>query len=213
LSRRAPEANRRQRGYALVALLVAVSIMLIAMAVGAPAWKYVTRDAKEEELIFRGGQIADAIGRFQRKNANALPASIDQLVQGRDLRKAYKDPMTKDGEWRLLRQGEAVLPGAAAPGRARGSPAPFGSPTPAPSPSPSLGSGGSLSVGPFVGVASRSTEKGIRLFNGREHYNEWLFVVNGPRVVGRTNVVPQVPGPRQQGIPGGTTPPQVVRPR
>jgi hypothetical protein len=35
------------------------------------------------------------------------------------------------------------------------------------------------------GVASRSTDKGLRIFNGRERYNEWLFVPGQPRVIGR----------------------------
>ena len=200
MPRRTPRTSVREAGYALVALVASMTVALIAMAVAVPTWRHVVQNEREQELIFRGGQIADAIARYQRKNANTLPASIDQLVKGRYLRKAYKDPMTKEGEWRLVRQGEALLPGVPAPGaRPTASPSP-GAPTPRP---PSqLGSGGALSVGPFLGVASRSTDKGLRLFNGRERYNEWLFVVGQPRVVGRQSVVPQVPGTRQQGLPG-----------
>lgn len=203
-----PSPAHAQGGYALVALLAAVTLMLITMGVGVPAWKYVVKNEREQELIFRGGQIADAIGRYQRKNANALPTSIEQLVQGRYLRKAFTDPMTKDGEWRLLRQGEALLPGTAAPGTRPG-PSPSASATPR-GPTPRLGGGAGLSVGPFLGVASRSTDNGLRLFNGRERYSEWLFVVGQPRVVGRQSVTPQVPGPRQQGAPGRPTP---IQPR
>jgi type II secretory pathway pseudopilin PulG len=208
--RRPPRAGGREAGYALVALVASVTVALIAMAVAVPAWRHVVKNEREQELIFRGGQIADAIARYQRKNANALPASLDQLVKGRYLRKAYKDPMTKDGEWRLVRQGEALLPGMAAPGT-RPSPSPSpGSPTPRP---PSgLGSGGTLPMGPFLGVASRSTDKGLRLFNGRERYNEWLFVVGQPRVVGRQSVVPQTPGGRQPAAPGQPVQP-LQRPR
>ena len=207
---RPPHTGRRDVGYALVALIASMTVALIAMAVAVPTWRHVVQNEREEELIFRGGQIADSIARYQRKNANAMPTSIDQLVKGRYLRKAYKDPMTKDGEWRLVRQGEAILPGVAAPGSR-----PTASPSPSPSPTPrstsGLGSGGTLSFGPFLGVASRSTDKGLRLFNGRERYNEWLFVVGGPRVVGRQSVTPQAPAVRQQGAPG--QPVQPLRPR
>lgn len=215
MPRRSARAGASDSGYALVALVATLTVALIAMAVAVPTWQHVVKNEREQELIFRGGQIADAIARFQRKNANALPSSIEQLVKGRFLRKAYKDPMTKDGEWRLVRQGEAILPGVAAPGMAAPGSRPAASPSPSPSPTPrsssGLGSGGTFPVGPFLGVASRSTDRGLRLFNGRERYNEWLFVVNGPRVVGRQSVVPQAPGLRQQTAPG--QPGQTIRPR
>jgi len=210
MPRRTPRTSVREAGYALVALVASMTVALIAMAVAVPTWRHVVQNEREQELIFRGGQIADAIARYQRKNANTLPASIDQLVKGRYLRKAYKDPMTKNGEWRLVRQGEAILPGVAAPGTR---PAASPSPSPTPRPSSGLGSGGTLSVGPFLGVASRSTDKGLRLFNGRERYNEWLFVVGGPRVVGRQSVGPQAPGIRQQGLPGQPVQPLQPQPR
>ena len=96
--------DQREAGYSLVAVMAAITIMSIASAAALPAWKYVMQNEREEELIFRGGQIADAIRRFQTKNGNALPASMDVLVKGKFLRKPFKDPMSKTGEWRLLRQ-------------------------------------------------------------------------------------------------------------
>jgi len=219
-----PEGRGRQRGYSLVALMAAITLMSIAIAVALPTWKYVIQNEREEELIFRGGQIADAIRRYQTKNGNALPASMDVLVKGKFLRKAYKDPMTKDGEWRLIRQGE-TLGGAAGAARAPGS-SPSASPSPTsslrPSPSPSPGgmvgarAGFALggSVGVFVGVATKATGKSIRLYNNRDQYDQWWFIAGQPRVVGRTVVSPQQTGPGQgqpQGRPGGT--PQQTGPR
>ena len=74
--------------------------MLVLLSAAAPSWRYLVRNDKEEELLFRGGEIADAIARYQRRNGNALPASLDVLVKRHYLRRAYKDPMTKDGKWR-----------------------------------------------------------------------------------------------------------------
>lgn len=190
--------RRAERGYALAALLATVTMMMVAMAAAVPSWKYVVKNDREEELIFRGGQIADAIRRFQAKNGNALPGSLDVLVRGKYLRKAYADPMTKDGKWRLVRQGEG-LPASG--------PRPPGSPSPSPSPSASPRPGAPLgatapgsSVGAIAGVASFSTEKSLRLFNNRERYSEWFFVAGQPRIVGRTVLAgpQQVPGPRGQ---------------
>ena len=104
-------------GYTLVMLMASVTIMLIMMAAAVPSWRYVMKNDAEEELIFRGGEIADAIARYQQRNGNALPPSLEVLVKGKFLRREYKDPMTKHGKWRLIRQGEglgAVRPPAGA---------------------------------------------------------------------------------------------------
>lgn len=207
----------RGRGYALVALLCAVTVMSVAMAAAVPAWKWVVKNDKEEELIFRGRQIQEGIRRFQAKNGNALPVSMEVLVKGKFLRKAYKDPMTKDGAWRLIRQGEA-MPGVTRP-TLPGAP----SPSPSASPSPGLpGTGGGLggpgrtTVGAFVGVASFNKEKSLRLVNNRDHYNEWFFVAGQPIVVGRTLISGQLAQPGRPGAPGQPPgqprPPGAVRP-
>ena len=64
-----------------MALLAAVAIMLILMPRRGPYWRYLMKNDAEEELLFRGGEIADAIARYQRKNGNALPASLEVLVK------------------------------------------------------------------------------------------------------------------------------------
>jgi type II secretory pathway pseudopilin PulG len=198
------DRRRAQAGYSMVALIAAVAIMLIMLGAAMPSWRYVMRNDAEEELLSRGGQIADAIARYQRRNGNALPPSLEVLVQQRFLRHPYKDPMTKQGRWRLLRPGDvapAGTPGAAgAPGTAA---RPGGTTGPAPtttttSTRPSAFSQPGQAIGGFVGVASTSTEKSLRIFNGKTRYNEWLFVAGQPRVIGRQGP----PGPR----PGSAQP-------
>lgn len=183
--------TRGQAGFSLVGLVASVTIMLIFMAALTPGWKYILANDREEELLFRGISIARAIEQFQKKNGNALPPSLEALVQGKHLRKLYKDPMTKGGKWRFVRQGETVVGAAPIPG---GSPSPGASPTPTPSPSPGLpGSPASQSIGVVAGVATTNTGKSYRIFNGRSRYNEWLFVAGQPRVIGRPTAV----GPAQ----------------
>ena len=219
-----------EAGYTMVALMATLVIASVLMAAAVPTWKYQMKDSNEQELIARGGEIADAIQRYQRKNGNALPPSLEVLVKGKYLRHAYKDPMKKDGKWRFLRPGEAV--GATAPATTRpglpGSSSPGGSPSPSPAgpgaPGNQVGTtpnsvgtiGGTLGV--IQGVASTSDETGLRIFNGRTKYNEWLFLPGQPRVVGRPLGVVQ-PGGLSPGPvgPGGitptpsTTPPAVSR--
>jgi hypothetical protein len=164
------------------------------MTVAMPVWKQMVQREKEEELIFRGTQYVHAIALFQRKTANAYPPNIDVLVRDRYLRRKYKDPITNDdflpvsvgagpGGVGAGQQGAPAAPGA---GRGQtGSPAPGGglqtsSPqagggrqgsTPTPFGAPSAGT-----IGGISGVASKSKEKSIRIYNGRTHYNEWAFV-------------------------------------
>jgi type II secretory pathway pseudopilin PulG len=174
-------ARRGEAGYSLVALLAAVAVMMIMLGAAVPSWRYVMRNDAEEELIFRGGEIADAIARYQRKNGNALPPSLEVLVKGKYLRRAYKDPMTKHGRWRFIRPGEAVGPAPGSPGSPGTSTVTTTTTTTRPSPFSQTGP----TIGPIQGVASTSTEKSLRVFNGRTRYNEWVFLPGQPRAVGR----------------------------
>jgi len=196
----------------MAALLVGLSIMAIMMTAAMPVWNQMARREKEAELVFRGEQYARAIGLFQRRQGpGALPPSIDVLVDQRFLRKKYKDPITNDDFAPLLltvapQQGPGQSPptgrGAATTGL-RGS---------AFSASPGVGAPGAAGGG-ITGVTSKSKEQSIRLYKGRNHYNEWQFVFTPPAQApgaggagaggqrGRQGQGPQGPG-NQQGLPG-----------
>ena len=185
---------RNEHGYAMAVLLVTLSIMAIMLTVAMPVWKQMAIREKEEELIFRGQQYMHAIALFQRKTANAYPPNIDLLVRERYLRKKYKDPITNDDFLPLPVGASAGSPGAAGSSASAGSSSPgqrqsgIGGagfqpssstqssggrqgPTPTPFGAPSAGT-----VGGISGVASKSKDKSIRIYNGRTHYNEWAFV-------------------------------------
>ena len=102
------------RGYAMAALLVSLAVMSVIMSAVLPVWRFQARREREAELVFRGEQYARAVGLFARKNGGAFPPNIDVLIQGRYLRKKYKDPMTKDGEFQPLFAGtnQAGMPQA-----------------------------------------------------------------------------------------------------
>jgi type II secretory pathway pseudopilin PulG len=183
------------RGFSLPALMAMLAVMAIALSLALPSWTYLNRNDKEEELIFRGRQISNAIARFQRKNGNALPVSFEQLVQGKYLRKAYKDPMSADGKWRILRPGEG---GPRPPTR----PPLGGSAQPTPSPAPSstppvFGGNSGTQTGPIAGVSSLSAETGLRLVNGSQTYSQWVFAPNVPLLVGGQSAG-RAPGPGAQ---------------
>ena len=97
--RTVPFAGQRgsEAGFSLVALVASMTVMLVLMGAAMPSWKYVMKNEREQELFFRGDQIATAIERYQKKNGGTAPPTLEILVKGKYLRKAYTDPMAKDG--------------------------------------------------------------------------------------------------------------------
>ena len=104
-------------GYAMAALLVAIAVMTVMLSVAMPVWRHEMQREREAELVFRGEQYVRAIDLFQRKYAGALPPTVDLLVTERFLRKKYKDPMTEDGEFRIVAAGAQQQPGTTQPGQ------------------------------------------------------------------------------------------------
>jgi type II secretory pathway pseudopilin PulG len=217
------QGNRgAQAGYAMAALLVAMTIMAVMMTVAMPVWKQASQREKEEELVFRGQQYVHAIGLFKRKFANASPPNLDVLVDQRFLRKKYKDPITND-DFQPLTENQGTASGISGPQGGRGTATPGATalqptaPTPAsagarPLGTSAVGTPGAGAPGGIIGVTSKSKDKSIRLYNGRSHYNEWAFVftqqVQQPGVGGAGGVgAPGIPGQRgqPQGPPGGST--------
>jgi len=100
--------RRCESGYAMVALLVAMSVMAIALSTAMPVFSTVARREREAELVFRGEQYARAIAMFQRKYGNALPPDVNVLIDQKFLRKKYKDPITGD-DFRFMGPGSPEL--------------------------------------------------------------------------------------------------------
>ena len=116
-----PRSARRQRegGYLLLAIMLMMAFMVITLTyVVAPRIIQQMKRDREEEMIHRGTEYARAIKKFYKKNGR-YPTTLDDLDKGqiRFLRKRYKDPLTKEGQWKLLRYGDiATLLNAAGPG-------------------------------------------------------------------------------------------------
>jgi type II secretory pathway pseudopilin PulG len=164
------------RGYAMAALLVAMSVMAVLMSALLPVWTTMAKREKEAELVFRGNQYARAIALFQRKFANAAPPTIDVLVEQRFLRKKYKDPITNE-DFQPLYANQGMMPGApGAGGQPPGKGGATGGTAPGQVIQPGFGSTGATGAGGIIGVTSKSKDTSLRVFNGRTRYNEWAFV-------------------------------------
>ena len=191
-------ATVASHGYAMAALLVAMSVMAVLLGALLPQWTTLATREKEQELIFRGNQYARAIGLFQRKFANTAPPTIDVLVEQRFLRKKYKDPITNDDFQPIYAnqaaQGVSAPTGAARPGEQAS--ANLGTPA-----RQTLQSGfnstGATGAGGIIGVTSKSTETSLKIYNGRSKYNEWAFVY--VQTAQRPQGSGQAPSPGGQG--------------
>jgi len=114
-------SRRSEGGYTLVALLAMMTVLaLFAMAVAPSVQQQALRE-REQEAIFRGEQVADAIRDYYSNRTRivsavgdqALPRSMDDLLEGipvpggsknRQILRpsAARDPLTPEGEWRFI---------------------------------------------------------------------------------------------------------------
>ena len=190
----------------MAALLVSMAVMAIVMTAAMPVWRQITQREKEEELVFRGKQYARAIGLFERKYANTPPPDLDVRVRERFLRRKYKDPVTGE-DFAPVLGGQAVRgstqpgPGGPAATPARGQPV---------AATPQVG--GAATGRGIIGVASKSKDKSIRIYNGQTHYNEWAFVYAPPAATPGAGGVPGVAVPGQRGGQRGQPGPPGVGP-
>ena len=185
------------QGFAMAALLVVLGIMSLLLSMALPVWHHSARREREAELIFRGEQYARAIMLYQRQTPGAYPPDVDTLVEGRFLRRAYRDPMTADGEFRLILQSELSEFGGAGEAGAAAGGAPGEEEDGLRRADGDAGDrpGFLQGVRPFAnrderepggvdgniaGVVSRSEESSIALYNGQSKYSDWVFLGEGP---------------------------------
>ena len=200
MSGRPPVPVRKQRGVLIVALMAGIAIAMILSSVAVQAWTDVLRRDNEAEMIFRAQDIVRALKRFQVEKGK-LPSELKELMEPGNkrqyfLRRLWKDPLVKGGEWQYLYANPA---GGLFDPTAAGLPeagAPPGLPPPAeglapigqqptglqgnnPGEPPSLGKPGDSGVTgmPIAGVKSRCTEKTFRVFKNKTSYKDWTFSI------------------------------------
>jgi type II secretory pathway pseudopilin PulG len=112
-----------ERGYLLVGMLATMTISLIVMAAAMPQLKFEGQREREEEMLWRGQQIAKALEFYMQANGTRLPATLEELVEGNTAVGGKKvhylrphalcDPMYPctpgKSNWRLVRRGDPVI--------------------------------------------------------------------------------------------------------
>ncbi len=178
---RKPAPKRSEAGYNMVMLIVALTVLNIMIAAMMPLMSTEIQREKEEELVFRGFQYAEAIRIFHIRYQR-FPTKLEELleVKPRCIRQLWKDPMTKDGKWGLIFQGQGV-PLHVQPDPEGRQPPPNVDPQNPEGQPNNDGQGNTpkqgdvVAVGPIVGVYSKSSKESHLVFYGHQRYDEWRF--------------------------------------
>jgi type II secretory pathway pseudopilin PulG len=155
---------KSSRGFTYIGALVLVVILGIMLGAAAQSWTMVMKREREAELLFRGGQIRDALEKWYKPVAGRQPVPLRDLKDllldpnsvskikylRRDPTKEYNDPITGKA-WSIVRD-------------------------------PAMGG--------IIGVASTSNDEPLKqdfsdypkdsiefkTFKGKTKYSEWVFV-------------------------------------
>ena len=172
----------------MLILMVLLSLLSLALLIAMPVFQTQKWREREEDLLFYGRQYVEAVRLFVQKNPGSFPKSIEELVKKRYLRKAYADPMTRDGKWNII-----LLPGIEDGGGESAGIEPEEEIEEVPEESAREGDGtsGAGSVAKvmlvpekllssvdhprIIGVASTSNRKSFYVYDENESYDTWLF--------------------------------------
>lgn len=192
-----PRGDLDERGYIMVALLIAMAVTAVWMGAALPSWRQQVIREREAELVFRGEQYARAIVLYRTKNNGNLPPNIDVLVTGHFLRKKYLDPIT--GKEFLPIGGLGISNGFNNP--TNPTPITPGSGRQAGPPQGQQGQQGQVGIS---GVRSQSNDTSIRVYRNQQTYSQWPFDWNQmAALMGRTTGGANGPGVRGPNGPGG----------
>ena len=168
-------------GYVLFGVLVGVTLVGIGLSAAVTLWTQVVQREREAELLFRGEAIVRGLERFQRDRPGTLPETLDELVEGKYLRRAWRDPMT-GRSFRILRAESSPRIAAGTAGAATTGPQPTnpagdeerslraGAVEPEPADAPQRTTG-------VTGVVSTSDLLSFRSYQGARRYRDWRFEV------------------------------------
>lgn len=110
-----------ERGFTYLVLLFVLAMGAAGLGALATQWQAAAQREREAELLFRGQQFVQALGRFAAATPAGqprAPRSLDDLLDDRrvtpaaqHLRRLYADPFTGQPDWRLLRDAQGGIVG------------------------------------------------------------------------------------------------------
>ena len=167
--------NGNKKGYILTATIVMTVILSISMAMIAEKWTYIVKREKEDELLFRGEQYAQAIRMFYLMHKR-YPFNLEELVTSypRCIRKLYREPFSKQGEWGLIYLSD--LASGKVFKKTHNQNNENVRPNPVPVGQIYTKSIEPMMTGQIVGVYSKCKERPYKDFMKGEVYSDWKFI-------------------------------------
>ena len=218
--------NRDERGMTLFAVMAVMAVFAIGLMAVAPSLHLEIQREKELETIRRGEEVAEAIKQYVECYRGArLPTSMDDLLEGlpqgtkkRAILRASAaiDPLSEDGQWRLVKADISTLGGFAKrvqdynggilPGNLSGVfdrysqrlQASIATIDDGPRDEPDDTVEMVTDNTPFIGVVSQSRNRSILTYYGAENHSKWVFT---PLFRGPTRVFRGTAPPRPFGTP------------
>jgi type II secretory pathway pseudopilin PulG len=115
------------KGFTYLGLLFALALAGVGLAAAGAVWHTAGKRAKEEQLLFAGDAISNAIARYYRRTPDGVrefPRTLQDLVEDRryitverHLRKIYADPITGKSTWGLIKSADGRIVGVYSPSR------------------------------------------------------------------------------------------------
>ena len=185
-----------ERGYVMLYIVALLGVLAMAAYRIVPQYAFDARRDREEELLFRGEAYRKAIQLYVRK-LGRYPNSLEELQDTNNtkfIRKLYEDPMTEEGEWRLIHigpggtfpdskvKGSGTQPGnlgslpLSNPGGPLTPPGDITGQTGVGRNPPDRATGPTFGGGAIAGVASMSEEQSIRTYQDQTTYDMWEFL-------------------------------------
>jgi type II secretory pathway pseudopilin PulG len=152
--------SARRPGYVLIILTFAVFLLAIGLLVAVPVLQTEIQREKEEELIFRGKQYAEAVRIYVQKNPGRFPASLKELLEKKCIRRLFRDPFGPDGQWNVI-----LTTGQAPTGRQSAQEVMVAPERALPA----------IKNPRIIGVVSSSPARSVKIYNDQESHDKWLF--------------------------------------
>jgi type II secretory pathway pseudopilin PulG len=140
--------------------MMAVFVITLGLLIAAPVWQTQLQREKEEELIFRGKQYAEAVRIYVQKNPGHYPASLKELLDKKCIRRLFKDPFGPDGQWNVILNAGKAPTGRESAQEVMVAPERVLS---------------AIKNPQILGVVSSSTNKSVKIYEEQESHDKWLF--------------------------------------
>lgn len=110
-------ARAAAAGFTYMGVMALTAILGISLTLASDLWLVAQRREKERELLFIGNEFRKALVMYSA-NGGGYPRRLEDLLRDprvpgmrRYLRKIYRDPMTGDTDWGLVKSADFAITG------------------------------------------------------------------------------------------------------